>query len=34
MLPYGVVSGTEVDKEVPAPVPHGQQVSHAAKVHS
>lgn len=33
LLPYGVVGSTEVDEEIPAPVPHGQQVSHAAKIH-
>lgn len=33
LLPDGVVSSTEVDEEIPAPVPHGQQVSHAAEVH-
>lgn len=33
LLPDGVVGRTEVDEEIPAPVPHGQQVSHAAKIH-
>lgn len=33
LLPDGVVSSTEVDEEIPAPVPHGQQVGHAAEVH-
>lgn len=33
LLPDGVVSSTEVDEEIPAPVPHGQQVGHAAKIH-
>lgn len=33
LLPDGVVGRAEVDEEIPAPVPHGQQVSHAAQVH-
>lgn len=33
LLPDGIVGSTEVDEEVPAPVPHGQQISHAAKIH-
>lgn len=33
LLPDGVVCSTEVDEEIPAPVPHGQQISHAAKIH-
>lgn len=33
LLPDGIVGGTEVDEEIPAPVPHGQQVSHTAKIH-
>lgn len=33
LLPDGVVGSTEVDEEIPAPVSHGQQVSHAAKIH-
>lgn len=33
MLPDGIVGRTEVDEEIPAPVPHGQQVGHAAKIH-
>jgi len=32
-LPDGVVGSAEVDEEVPAPVPHGQQVRHGAEVH-
>lgn len=33
LLPDGVVGSTEVDEEIPAPVPHGQQVSHTSKIH-
>lgn len=33
LLPDGVVGSAEVDEEIPAPVSHGQQVSHAAKIH-
>ncbi len=33
LLPDGVVGSTEVDEKIPAPVPHGKQVSHAAKIH-
>lgn len=33
MLPDGIVGGAEVDEEIPAPVPHGQQVSHTAEIH-
>lgn len=33
LLPDGIVGRAEVDEEIPAPVPHGQQVGHAAEVH-
>ena len=33
LLPDRVVGGAEVDEEVPAPVPHCQQVGHGAQVH-
>ena len=33
LVPDWVVGGAEVDEEVPAPVPHGQQVGHGPEVH-